>query len=87
MLVAKNYPQWYKEHVILFITFPFGEGITIIYLDGNIKLYLYNIDILYKDTIIGNMGNSGTVDLLLHVVYCWLACAVNKENQAITFVL
>ena len=31
MLVTKNNPQGYKEHVILFIAFAFGEGVTIIY--------------------------------------------------------
>ena len=31
MLVTKNNPQEYKEHVVLFIEFPSGEGATIIY--------------------------------------------------------
>ena len=33
------------------------------------------------------MGNSGTSDLLLHMVKCWRVCAVNEENQALNLVL
>ena len=30
MLVTHKNPQGYKKHVILFIAFPFGEGVIII---------------------------------------------------------
>ena len=33
------------------------------------------------------MGNPGTEDLLLHIVQCWHACAVNEENQDLPLVL
>ena len=51
------------------------------------KLYVFNIEDSYKDTIIYHIVNSGTADLLLHMVKCWPACAVNKENQALPLVL
>ena len=51
------------------------------------KLYVSNIEESYKDTIIRNLVNSGTADLLLHMVKCWPAYAVNKENQALPLVL
>ena len=44
------------------------------------KIYLYYIEELDKDTIIGNPGNLGTSDLLLHIVQCW-ACTVNEANN------
>ena len=46
-----------------------------------------NIEESYKGTIIGNMGNSGTSDLLLHILECWSACAVNEGNQALPLVM
>ena len=45
------------------------------------KLYAPNIEESYKDTIIGRMVNSVAADLLLHIVQCWCACAVNEEIQ------
>ena len=51
------------------------------------KLYVSDIEESYKDKIIGNMGNSGTLYLLLHILYCWSVCAVNEENQALPLVL
>ena len=41
----------------------------------------------YKDTIIGNMQNSGTSDLLLHMVQRWRSCPVNEENKDLPLVL
>ena len=61
-----------------FIAFALGEGFTIINLQKNMKLYVSDIEESYKDTIIGNLGNSGTEDLLLQIVQCWRACAVNE---------
>ena len=43
MLVPNKNPQGYKEHVIQFIGFEFGLGITIIYWISNMNLYVYNI--------------------------------------------
>ena len=33
------------------------------------------------------MVNSGTSDLLLHILQCWRVCTVNEENQALPLVL
>ena len=33
------------------------------------------------------MVNEGTSDLLLHIVQCWRACAVDAENWALQMVL
>ena len=41
----------------------------------------------YKDTIISNLGNAGTSYLLLHIVQCCRACAVDKDNQALPMAL
>ena len=70
MLVPNKNPQGYKEHFISFIAFAFGEGVTIIDLISKIKLYVPDIEKLYKDKVIGNLGNSGTSDLLPHIVQC-----------------
>ena len=43
MLVPNNNPQGYKEHVISFISFYFGEDATIIDWLSNMKLYVSNI--------------------------------------------
>ena len=51
------------------------------------KLHVSDIEESYKDTIIGNLGNSGTSDLLLHIVQCWHTCEVNGGNQDIPLVL
>ena len=53
-----------------FISFAFGEGITIIDWLANMKLYVSDIEESSKDTIIRNLENSGTSDLLLHIVPC-----------------
>ena len=71
----------------MFIDFAFSEGVTIIYWLENMKLSVFNMEESYKDTIIGNMGNSGTSDLVLHIVQCFRACALNEENQDIPLVL
>ena len=78
MIVLNKNPQGYKEHVIQFINFTFGECVTIIDWLKNMKLYLCNIEESYKDTISEIIGNSGTSDLLLHIVHCCCACAVNE---------
>ena len=51
------------------------------------KLHVSNIDESYKDIIIGNMENSGTADLLLHIVKRWHVCTVNEENQDLPLVI
>ena len=81
MLVKYKNPQGYKEHVISFIEFSFGEVINITDWILNMKLYVSNIEELYKDTIIGDLVSSGAADLLLHIVQCWSACAVNEEKR------
>ena len=60
MLVSNKNTQGYKKHVILFIVFSFGEGVTTNDWLATMKIYASNIEESYKDTIIGNMGNSGT---------------------------
>ena len=47
----------------------------------NIKLYVSDIQESYKDTIIGNLVNSGTEDLLLHILQFRCACAGDEENS------
>ena len=42
------------------------------------KLYVSDIEELYRDTIIGHLINSGTAYLLLRIVECWSACAVDE---------
>ena len=42
---------------------------------------------IYKYSIAGNFGNSDTDDLLLHIVQCWSACAVDEDNCYLTMVL
>ena len=54
-----------------FISFSFGEGFIIIYWQANMKIYVSDIVESYIDTIIGNLGNAGTADLLLHLAQCW----------------
>ena len=51
------------------------------------KLYVSDIVESYKYTIIGHLGNTGTVDLLLHIVQCWCACAVDKGNCDLSIVI
>ena len=87
MLVPNKNPPVYKEHIIYFIGFAFGEGFTIIDCLANMKLYVSDIVEPYKDSIIGCLGNSGTAYLLLHIVQCWHVCAVGEENQDLHMVL
>ena len=49
------------------------------------KIYVSNIEESYKDTIIGHLVNSGIADLLLHIVQCWRAYAVNKGHLGSTY--
>ena len=46
-----------------------------------------NIEELYKDTIIGHLVNLGTSYLLLHIVKCWSACAVDEEKSDLPIVM
>ena len=78
MLVPNKNPRRYKEHVISFISFSFGEGAIIIEWIEKIKVYLYNIKESYKYIIIGHIVNSGPVYLLLHIVQFWRECALNE---------
>ena len=78
MLVPNKNPERYKENFISFIRFSFEECVTIIYWPSNMKLYVSDIEESYKDTIVGNLGNSGASDLLLNLLKCWCTCAVNE---------
>ena len=51
------------------------------------NICVYNIVESHTDTIIGHLGNSSKADLLLHIVQCWLACAVDEDNRDLTIVL
>ena len=86
MLVPNKNPTGYKENFISCIVFAFGEGVTIIDCLSNTKLYLSNIVESYKDSIIGHFGNSGTADLLLHIVQCWSAYAFYEYNRSLPMV-
>ena len=44
ILVPNKKPQVYKEHIISFIVFSFGEGVTIIDWIEIMKLYVSNIE-------------------------------------------
>ena len=87
MLVTNKKTQVYKEHVISFIDFAFGEGVTITYWTAKMKLYVSGIEESYKDTIIGLLENSGTKNLLLYKVQCLCACVVDEEKRALPMVL
>ena len=87
MLVPNKNPQGYKEHFISFISFAFGQSVTFIDFLANMKLYVSGTEESYKDKIIGNMMNSGTGDLLLHIVQFWRAWAVNEEHKSLPMVL
>ena len=54
-------------------------GVTIIDWLENMNLYVSDIYESYKDTITGSMENAGTEYLLLLVVQCRCACAVDSE--------
>ena len=51
------------------------------------NLYASDIEESYKDKIIYHLGNSGTADLLLHILKCWRAGAVDEEKQYLSMVL
>ena len=51
------------------------------------KVHVSDIEESYKDTIIGYLGNSGTDDLLLHIVQCWHVCVVNEEKWSTLMVV
>ena len=87
MLVTNMNPTGYKQHVIQFIVFAFGEDFTIIGWLENMKVHVYDFVESYKYTIISYLGNSDTSYLLLHIVQCWRACAVDAVNQALPMVL
>ena len=44
MSVLNKNPQGYKEHIITFIVFSFGEGVTIIDWLATTKLYMSDIE-------------------------------------------
>ena len=71
----------------MFISFAFGKGVAVVDWLENMKLYVSNTEESYKDTIIDHMGNSGTADLLLHIVQCWCVCKVDEEKRALFVVL
>ena len=58
-------------------------------IDGltNMKLYVSDIEESSKYTIIVHMGNSGTSDLLLHLLQCWHVYEVDEEKRALPMVL
>ena len=87
MLVPNKDLPGYKEHVIYFIVFAFGEGVEIIHWLSRMKLYVSNTVEFYRYTIIGHLGNSGIAYLLLHIVQCWIACAIDKYNKSLHNVL
>ena len=39
-----------------------------------------DIEESYKNTIVGHLVNSGTEDLLLHIVQCWREFSFNEEK-------
>ena len=51
------------------------------------KFYVYNIEESCKEAIIGHLGNSGTADLLLHIVLYWSACEADEEKWSLPMVL
>ena len=87
ILVLHNNPQGYKEQVVLLISFTFIEGLNITYCMENMKFYVYDIHKSNKGTIYGSLGNSGTSDLLLHIVQCWMEFAVYDNKWALPMVL
>ena len=58
-----------------------------IYWMENMKLYVSDIVYSYKDTIVGNLVNSGTSYLLLHIVYSWRSWEVDKYNWYLPMVM
>ena len=67
--------------------FDFKEGVTITNWIANMNIYVSYIVESYKYSIIGHLGNSGTADLLLHILQCWSACAVDEEKLDLRMVL
>ena len=53
-----------------FLVFGFSEGVTIIYCLLNMNIYVYNIVESYTGTIVGQLGNAGTLYFLLNIVQC-----------------
>ena len=51
------------------------------------NIYVSNIVESNKDSIIGNLGNSGKAYLSLHIDQCWRAFSVDEENQDLPIVL
>ena len=66
--------------------FDFGECVTIIDCMESMKMFVSDIKESYKYTIIGHMENSDGSYLLLHIVQCWRACAVNEEKRVLPMV-
>ena len=76
-LTCKN-PLVYKENAIYFFLFLFVEDVTIIYWLLNMKPNLQYTVKSYEGAIVYYLGNSGTTDLLLHIVQCWHTCAADE---------
>ena len=53
----------------------------------SMNLYVSNIEELYKNTIIGHLGNSGKAFLSLNIVHFLRICAVGEEKQSLLTVL
>ena len=46
------------------------------------KIYVSNIEESYKDTIMSNLVISDTEYLLVHILKCWRACAVEEDKHS-----
>ena len=51
------------------------------------KLYVSDIVEYYIYTIIGHSGNADKTDFSFHIVQCWHACEVDKENCVLPMVM
>ena len=71
----------------LVVAFYFEEGFTIIYWLAKMKVYVSNVDKLYKETRMVHLVNSGTSDLLWQIVQCWRVCALDREKGSQPMVL
>ena len=73
--------------MIFLIVFFLGEGVTIIDWMENSKHFVPEIVESYKYETIHLGGNSGTYNLLIHIVQCWFECSVDDHNQALPVVV
>ena len=63
---SKNNPPGYIEHVVYYITFSFGEVVKITDCLENMKIYVSDIVVSYKDKTILHLGNSGSIFVTSH---------------------